>query len=273
VRAGHARFVVPLLAGAALIVAVGCEIELAAEEEVALGLVGLHCRHGEIELSDVAFTLVRGGRLFRTGAFEPQETGTGFMTTIGPIPVDNYAINLTADARRDWNNQSTPCTGAASFGVLTNQTTAVAVTLRCLGLASDTGEIGNECPTIDSLRAVPREAELGQTVTLDADAEDPDGTPMPLVHRWTSTTGTISDSGPDRALFQCERPGKAAITLGVSDGDGACAEENMTVYVHCRERTGGETAGAGGAPGGCSKCCKKSMGGAGTAGMKSCSGN
>lgn len=211
-----------------------CTEESAPDVDATTGALGLQCKPGEIEVGEVGYTITRGGASYRTGKFAIDEKKKGFSAVIGPLPAgDDYVIALEARALRTQSGESSECSGETGFSVAPKQTTAVAITLRCGGL-KQRGPDDNQCPRIDSVRAVPCELPVGSIVTLRGDAHDRDRKLSPLHFQWTAREGMLTDATQSRASYMCTAPGRSAITLKISDGDDTCPEESVTVFVNCR---------------------------------------
>lgn len=212
---------------------------------VKTGALGLQCHFSEVQVSEVAYTVTHNGAATKTGIFVANSSSRDeeFSAVIGPLPAgDNYAITLAARAVRTKSKESTDCTGDGSFSVAPNQTTAVAVQLRCGGLR-ERGPNDNACPSIDSVRAVPSEVEVGHTLSLRGDAHDKDKTLMPLQFIWSASGGMLNDSLMRQANFVCTSAGRFAVRLKITDGDDTCPEESVTLYVKCRASTSGTSGG------------------------------
>jgi hypothetical protein len=206
--------------------------------DVTSGALGLQCKPGEIEVGEVAYTITRSGAAVRTGKFSIDDGHKGFSAVIGPLPVgDDYTINLQAQALRVPSGDTSDCSGDTGFSVAARQTTVVAITLRCGGVKMR-GQDENQCPRIDSVRAVPCELPVGSIVTLRGDAHDVDRKLVPLQFDWTAREGMLTDAMESRASYMCTSPGRQAITLKVSDGDDTCPEESVTVFITCRPAPG-----------------------------------
>ena len=249
----HSRYAYPRRWAAVipLLMLTGCKSSEEPEVGVETGALGLQCRYGEIiKVGEISYRITSNGVAVRSGSFIGDLTTREdeFSAVIGPLPTgDNYVIALTARAVRTKSGESTACTGDASFGVAARQTTVVAVTLSCGGLR-ERGPDDNACPTLDSVRAVPAEAAVGGTLSLRADAHDPDRKLGPLQFTWSAREGVLTEATASRASFMCTTPGRTAITLQITDGDDTCPEESVTVYVRCKNAPAG-AAGSFGAAG------------------------
>jgi outer membrane protein OmpA-like peptidoglycan-associated protein len=88
----------------------------------------------------------------------------------------------------------------------------------------------NRPPTVEAPCAPPCTVEPGQTITLTARAQDPDGDT--LAYRWTAPAGTYS--APTGVTTQWTAPqveGPVPITIAVDDGRGGTAAATSTAQV------------------------------------------
>jgi outer membrane protein OmpA-like peptidoglycan-associated protein len=81
-------------------------------------------------------------------------------------------------------------------------------------------------------RCEPCTTLVGQSVTVTADANDPDGDT--LSYRWTAPTGTFANAADRQTRFTCPaQPGAVPVTVTVNDGKGGTA--NATVTIQCTQ--------------------------------------
>ena len=87
----------------------------------------------------------------------------------------------------------------------------------------------NRPPTVTA-RCEPCTVETGQSSTLTADAQDPDGDP--LSYRWTAPTGTFASATSRQTVWTAPaQEGAVQVTVAVDDGRGGRASANLTVQV------------------------------------------
>ncbi len=100
-----------------------------------------------------------------------------------------------------------------------------------LGGPAGSGSSGIQGTTQNGTPCNPCTVEPGQTVTLTATAQDPDGDP--LTYRWTAPVGTFSD--PTGRTTQFTPPatfeGQIPITVTADDGKGGKTSSTMTLNV------------------------------------------
>jgi hypothetical protein len=88
----------------------------------------------------------------------------------------------------------------------------------------------NSNPVIRNLTADPQQSRAGEIVTLNAEAEDPDGDD--LSYQWSMTAGDIYGEGPVVryvATYCCL--GINSVTVTVKDGRGGVATKTIDVEV------------------------------------------
>jgi outer membrane protein OmpA-like peptidoglycan-associated protein len=89
----------------------------------------------------------------------------------------------------------------------------------------------NRPPTVTA-RCEPCTTLVGTSVTVTADATDPDGDT--LTYRWTAPTGTFANASDRQTQFTCPaQPGAVPVTVTVNDGKGGTA--NATVTIQCTQ--------------------------------------
>ena len=87
----------------------------------------------------------------------------------------------------------------------------------------------NRPPTVRA-QCDPCRVEVGQSLTLRATAQDPDGDNTST--RWTVGSGTIADSRSASTTWRAETaPGKIALTVTAEDGRGGTATDTVMVEV------------------------------------------
>jgi outer membrane protein OmpA-like peptidoglycan-associated protein len=87
----------------------------------------------------------------------------------------------------------------------------------------------NRPPTVRA-RCEPCTVEAGRTVTVTADAQDPDGDV--LSYRWAAPAGAFQNVADRQTLWTApQQEGPVPVTVTVSDGHGGTASDNLTVQV------------------------------------------
>jgi cysteine-rich repeat protein len=183
-------------------------------------------------------------------------------TTVTDLPPGDCTATLSV-----YRNGSIVCDGSQDFTVVEDNTTMLSITLVC-SLSVDTPdadgdadggfqfEVGNECPKIFNLAAIPRvipngqSSALIQTLALDLDgtcgsncnpqtcddANPPVCTPGPdngFVTTLDAFVGTFDDPSSTLTTYHCDPwfPGLIEICTNVSDGDLDCDKERCTSLV------------------------------------------
>jgi hypothetical protein len=182
-----------------------------------------------VDVDEVEYEITREGFEPITGTLpvgdDPDAPISG---TISGIPAgDGYTIILRATAN------GVECEGSATFEILPGQTTSVSIVLQCRGLDPrgnvDVDGSFNFCPVITSASATPSEAEVGESIAVNANAIDPDDDA--LVYAWTADAGEFADPSAAATSYTCTVGGGQILTITVDDGRG-CTEE-MTLEVTC----------------------------------------
>jgi hypothetical protein len=191
-----------------------------------------------VELSEVSYQIMRPDGFLVTG---PVAVSTGAPQDSFGFKVDklqpsaNYSLTVFAQGALVASQRPTKCRGHADFAITAGQTTGVALVLQCDGVVtegSDHGGKRNKCPTVVALRAAPDSAPVGSDVTIVADVNDVDDGPSVLTYAWATASGTF-DGRTCESRFHCSFAGAAAVSLTISDGDGACTKAQALVYVTC----------------------------------------
>jgi len=87
----------------------------------------------------------------------------------------------------------------------------------------------NRPPTVRA-QCDPCRVEVGQSLTLRATAQDPDGDTMRM--RWSGLAGTIADPLAATTQWRAQTaPGTVVLTVAVDDGRGGTASDRVTVEV------------------------------------------
>lgn len=76
----------------------------------------------------------------------------------------------------------------------------------------------NRCPAIVSTVVGPLVSSIGGSITLAAEASDPDGDSLSF--SWSAQTGVFADATSARTTYRCTTAGASVLTLRVSDGRG-----------------------------------------------------
>ncbi len=87
----------------------------------------------------------------------------------------------------------------------------------------------NRPPTVTA-RCEPCTIEVGRTVTVTADAQDPDGDA--LTYRWTGPSGTFTNPTDRQTIWTApQTEGPVQLTVAVADGKGGTANATVTIQV------------------------------------------
>ncbi len=87
----------------------------------------------------------------------------------------------------------------------------------------------NHPPTVRA-RCEPCTIEAGRSVTVSADAQDPDGDV--LTYRWSAPAGAFQNAADRQTLWTApQQEGAVPVTVVVSDGHGGTASDNVTIQV------------------------------------------
>jgi hypothetical protein len=87
----------------------------------------------------------------------------------------------------------------------------------------------NHPPVITLVVVAPLETDVGDWISLNATADDPDGEEVDYL--WTSTGGAIEKPHLRETRLTCTRPGLWELTLTVKDRAGA--KQTMNVRFNC----------------------------------------
>ncbi len=87
----------------------------------------------------------------------------------------------------------------------------------------------NRPPTVRA-RCEPCTVEVGQSSTVTADAQDPDGDA--LTYRWSAPTGTFQNAADRQTRWTApQQEGAVPVSVAVSDGRGGTASDSVTIQV------------------------------------------
>jgi outer membrane protein OmpA-like peptidoglycan-associated protein len=87
----------------------------------------------------------------------------------------------------------------------------------------------NRPPTVTA-RCTPPTVQVGQSCTLTADGQDPDGDT--LTYRWTAPQGTLANPGERETLWTAgQQDGTVPATVTVDDGKGGRATATVNIQV------------------------------------------
>ncbi len=87
----------------------------------------------------------------------------------------------------------------------------------------------NRPPTVRA-RCEPCTVEAGKSVTVTADAQDPDGDT--IIYRWSAPSGTFQNASDRQTLWTApQQEGPVPATVTVNDGRGGTASDSVTIQV------------------------------------------
>ncbi|HMJ16425.1 MAG TPA: hypothetical protein VK524_33655, partial [Polyangiaceae bacterium] len=102
------------------------------------------------------------------------------------------------------------------------QTTPVNLTMTCARVTNSNSvdvvidPSVSQCPSINTIAAVPFELKVGESMLFAASAKDSDTTG--LTFNWYATSGNLGSPDEPSTTFECTAAGTALLTLTVSDG-------------------------------------------------------
>ncbi|HVW26063.1 MAG TPA: PKD domain-containing protein [Polyangiaceae bacterium] len=73
-------------------------------------------------------------------------------------------------------------------------------------------------PVLTLTYIAPTQTDVGASITLNAEAEDPDGDPVEL--RWSGGGGTVANPRSGETTYTCTEPGEHALIITAQDPDG-----------------------------------------------------
>jgi hypothetical protein len=203
---------------------VGCSRKSPSGDDVGSVAVALTLPGGAV-INTVNYTISRNGGLEQImGTIDVSAPGTTQATALvsGLLPT-TYSLTMTATS-----SIGQMCSGSAPFTVVSGQTALVEVILQCKGGAPPNGAVAldgrfDQCPVLTSISATKLQVPVGNTITVAADASDPDPGDV-LTYLWSASAaiGTFGSTTTATTTFTCNVPG--ATTLGVSVFDGTCGD-------------------------------------------------
>ncbi|MEY4512212.1 MAG: hypothetical protein RLZZ450_4334 [Pseudomonadota bacterium] len=188
----------------------------------------------------VNYEVSRDGIALRSGtlAISPDGHVTGIIA--GLDSGSGYRLDLEAPRKRPKEGDVPACLGAASFGVVTDQTTALSVFLHCDDTSPQqnvniVGDL-NFCPKITCASALPNSVAVGSSVELTATAEDKEHDP--LTYAWSKgaafSEDTVFATGSS-ASFTCAAAGTFELNVRVRDREVAGCSKTLPepIIVTC----------------------------------------
>jgi hypothetical protein len=100
----------------------------------------------------------------------------------------------------------------------------------CTDGICNAGVCSGTCPTLTQLQVTPLQADVGDQISVSADAERPDGGPVDYL--WTATQGSFVDASSAATAYVCEEVGQPALTITVFNPTGSCSDD-LTISVTC----------------------------------------
>jgi hypothetical protein len=184
-----------------------------------------------ITISSASYTLTRTTGEVTMGTVAVGDSADVPVTLTG-VRAGRYTLVLSGTA----SDGVITCQGQSTFTIEMGVTTVVTVHLTCApppgtGNVVATGAV-HLCPSLESLGAVPNEAQVGGVVALMAVANAPAPTPAPLGYAWTASSGSFDDPSQPEPHFTCTTPGVATLSVALSDGDPTCVD-NLSINVTC----------------------------------------
>ena len=205
------------------------------------------------EILRVSWVLT-GGALSepRLGAIDVADADDTITAFIGGIPVGSgYNIELSG-----LTSDGVTCAADDDFDIPSaGATVSVSLTLNCgAGDSRDDSDLVldvriNACPTVDVV-VTPMNVSVGNTMDLDADAEDANGDT--LTYEWSATAGTIDAPDDHHAHYTCTVAGPVTLTLVVDDGHDC--DVTRQIDVICRPDDGVADGDADGIPDSIDNC-------------------
>jgi arylsulfatase A-like enzyme len=201
-----------------------------------------------VTLNSVTYTITGNG-FSKSGTIDSSGAPT-ISGTIGGIPAGKgYTITLTAKSAEN----GTVFTGSGTFNVTAGGTTSVTVHLTGTG-STGNGNVTvngtlNVGPVINELTVTPLQVFVGNTITLNGVAKDPDNGPSALTYYWSTTGGVIDNPIAPNATLTSSVPGTFTLKLTVSDGEITNSATTSVTFVE-RNADGNDGAGGEGGAGG-----------------------
>lgn len=85
----------------------------------------------------------------------------------------------------------------------------------------------NTCPSVTKVVVSPRQAAIGEEITVTAAATDSDGDP--ITYLWESAAGSFADATSVSTKYTCQEQGTHSLSITVSDPDSCTATSTATV--------------------------------------------
>lgn len=200
----------------------------------ALGTVEL--RIGQVSGADLVslqYAVRLNGEKLGSGVVNPS-AGGAMLQLLSLAPGDGYELEASAESR----DASVTCSGTADFSVSAGETTSVLLEINCAAAeapgAADVDVEFNDCPSLKSIVTSPSTGKLGEFVSFQARAEDPNADA--LSYRWL-VNGVVYGNTAE-AKFRCVEEGQHDVELKV--GDGAC-EVVRGFQIQCELGSGSES--------------------------------
>jgi len=213
----------------------GCAFDLAedgAPVEGEVGGVAIELRWtGGREFDFVEWTLETDDHVAYAGSFTVDNDDARFVGFIGHIDPTDYVLVLKTQST-DGTQQ---CRGRASVSVVANETAQTNIALLCSQPDQPSGSIQvdaflDDCTGgVGQISAAPTTAQVGETVTLEADI-GPGFGPV----QWTADVGTVDVETYDRAHYTCTEPGNHVVTLFVAGVNEECADNTREATITCQ---------------------------------------
>lgn len=228
------------IAGGALIVAASM-LGLAACGEAPSGEIASESEAGGIQVvalalssSDVVSVTasIAGPGLTQPMRSSLSKTSGQWSATISGVPVgSDYSVSIVAaDANGTAIYQGT----ATGVVIRKNQTATVLITAQQV---KPSQPFGNAAPVLDAVTVSSAHVAPGDTVTLVAQAHDPDTTDT-LTYAWSGDGGTFATSSAASTTWTSSVEGDFSVRLSVTDPKGATASASVAIHVHPESGTG-----------------------------------
>ncbi|HKO46153.1 MAG TPA: PKD domain-containing protein [Polyangiaceae bacterium] len=212
---------------AAVVFALGCSSAGAHKPEGA-GAVNLALETNGVVVNSMTYKIT-GDHFTRTSVVNVTNSKR-ISALIGGLPPGYFEVSLSAT---DVSDETMRCNGFGAFTIFLNETVSLTVNLYCRR-GSNFGSVAINgafvrCPESPSISAEPSEAPVGETISLEANAEDTDSL---FLYHWDATSGILSDADSRHATLICVEPGAVSVNLTVSSAEGSCGD-TATGTVYC----------------------------------------